>query len=887
MNTVAGTSNGAITLVDVDGLKVGTVGAETGLTSNNSKIDIQTGGLLNLAQNVDSGSADTKLVTTSGNINQTGGALTADGLEFNAAGKVTLDQAGNDMNTVAGTSNGAITLVDVDDLTIGAVGGETGLTSSNNLIDVKTGGDLTLANQTNAGTGDVNLNATAGAINSTGPDGVADVIGATLNLTAGLGGIGTTNVVEVTATTAINADTTADNSDIKIDSIGDAPLGVINAGTGALTLNSTGNITDTNDAVTGDYNGGLANIIAGGAILTSGTTGIGTAGNGIEMQLADFGGAAGDGRIEADGGSGGVYLTNDATTGFGLTIGSIGVLASGIVANGGAGDAIFVMSGSPLTVAADVLNTGGGNITLSALGSTAADTMAVNADIKATGGNGDVLLTAGDTITMAAGTTASAAGTGDVTLAAGEDYTDGVLDQDGNVGLGGGSINMAETATISSDNGNILLDAADDVIVGYANADGNNDGVRGDINVNARAGSVLDENTGVANTDPDFKANTVTVNAGQDIGAATDPIELDAVSFNATAGGDTFVNGIGDTIVNMTSAKGNINFETTGDVILGQAHAANGQVNLTAGHSILSQGGNATRVIANDAIRLTAGGVVGTITNAIHTQLNHAGTLFLKMGSQSGMVSANVTGNFTKASIQLLNNPPGLVLFNGAMIGGAPAPVLGGAISTLYANPNPVSLPQYAHFDGRYAADFPGTFNMDRFAVAPTTEIDTARIDMLPITGVTVPGVVPIPAPARPPVVVPIPAEAKPPVQLPTQEQPVTAFISPGKGEGAQTPSLPRGAQSLPGEQLYPPVMRPPQQVPIPAPAQQTSGGQIVPEKGANQEPPFYVSPLSRTIRQIREKVDSLRTPVQGNKTQSVQGTLSSSGPVSTEDRTR
>jgi len=132
-------------------------------------------------------------------------------------------------------------------------------------------------------TGNVTLDAT-GAIRDGTDDTISgtivDIEGATITLTAANGGIGTPvpgdRVLEVTATTQFNA-TTTDNSNINVDSIGNLPIGVINAGAGSsggiVTLDSTGNMTDAEG--TGPTE--VANITGSSAVLTA-STGIGAAG---------------------------------------------------------------------------------------------------------------------------------------------------------------------------------------------------------------------------------------------------------------------------------------------------------------------------------------------------------------------------------------------------------------------------------------------------------------------------------------------------------------------------------------------------------------------------------------------------------------------------------
>ena len=58
-------------------------------------------------------------LSSAGTITQPSGAIMASGLVFQAGGGVTLDQAGNDVQTVSGGAGGAITLRDATGLEVG------------------------------------------------------------------------------------------------------------------------------------------------------------------------------------------------------------------------------------------------------------------------------------------------------------------------------------------------------------------------------------------------------------------------------------------------------------------------------------------------------------------------------------------------------------------------------------------------------------------------------------------------------------------------------------------------------------------------------------------------------------------------------------------------
>ena len=140
----------------------------------------------------------------------------------------TVNFQNNATNLAGGTLNVTANVVSVTD-TVTTAGG-------NVIIDAET--SITV-NLINAGAGDVTLDA-GGPVNGVTDDATADVVGSTISLTAEVVGIGTTTALDITAATALNSDTTADNGNQFIDSIGDLPVGLVDAGTGNVTLRQPG-----------------------------------------------------------------------------------------------------------------------------------------------------------------------------------------------------------------------------------------------------------------------------------------------------------------------------------------------------------------------------------------------------------------------------------------------------------------------------------------------------------------------------------------------------------------------------------------------------------------------------------------------------------------------
>jgi filamentous hemagglutinin family protein len=143
----------------------------------------------------------------------------------------------------------------------------------------------------NARAGRVTLEASAGAIDSAANDDTEDVRGATVNLIAAAGGIGTTSALEVRATAALNADTAAgDEGNIRIEGIGDLPVGLVDAGAGDVELTSmTGSILD-------DAADGLVDI-AGGALVLAARESVGRPFEDLETEVDSLSATAGGGGL--------------------------------------------------------------------------------------------------------------------------------------------------------------------------------------------------------------------------------------------------------------------------------------------------------------------------------------------------------------------------------------------------------------------------------------------------------------------------------------------------------------------------------------------------------------------------------------------------------------
>ncbi|MDO8304482.1 beta strand repeat-containing protein, partial [Herminiimonas sp.] len=177
-NTLAANlSNGTLRFANNQNLNIGTVNGVNGVTNTagTTQFYLDGGGqTLTLAQNVNSSNV---YLRANGGVNQTGGTITANTLAL-AGGAATLNQAGNNVNTLAANINGALSYTDTNRVTIGSASGINGITTSNHDVTLTTGdssgydpskqpdasnlASLILNESINAGSGNVRLTTGSG-----------------------------------------------------------------------------------------------------------------------------------------------------------------------------------------------------------------------------------------------------------------------------------------------------------------------------------------------------------------------------------------------------------------------------------------------------------------------------------------------------------------------------------------------------------------------------------------------------------------------------------------------------------------------------------------------------------------------------------------------------
>lgn len=439
------------------------------------------------------GANGTLTLAAPGTVSQTTGSINVSGLQLLGAGASTfsLTNSANNVTTLAGINASSITFNSTGAmLNIGTVGGTTGVGSSGNIAIVNGGGGISvgIAAPVSSSTGTVTLNSagsftsnasstiqgtsvtiattaggnillnggvtgTAGAINlvtsgtANSISGTGTLTGPGLSASAG-SGISLTGSNNVAAVSLNNS--TSGNISYSSNRAAGLTINAVNQGGNISISEGTGNI---NLQLTKTGAGGTANILASmGAIIDgdgpainvfantlnmTAYTGIGTAADAIETQVANF--------SATNSMAGDIVITNNTAaapapltiTGMSNSLNGIIFESFGPVTTTGAisaGVDITLKANSPLTIGSGGVTSSSGNLVLIA-GVTGAgattDILTLNGPLSATGtapggnvtlqaGNGIVensTITAGGTITRSANLNPPAAGTATPTTA--------------------------------------------------------------------------------------------------------------------------------------------------------------------------------------------------------------------------------------------------------------------------------------------------------------------------------------------------------------------------------------------------------------------------------------------------------------------------------------
>ncbi|AWM37642.1 beta strand repeat-containing protein [Gemmata obscuriglobus] len=646
-----------------------------------------------------------QVTLSAGALTQAAGAnVTTSELELLGAGPVTLTNAGNNVATLAASVAGALSYTDADALTVGIVGGTSGVATTNSAIVIATtDGDLSITNgnagptpDVNAGTGTVSLTA-GGAAGQNRLLAVAIDAGVT-----GTGGVTlTANDVEIEAdvdagaqlllvqpfeaSTPINLGTNTVGAfaltDAEIDflittgavRIGNAAAGNIDV-SAAITVDGASQLELITGGGVMDNNSGAQDISVARLAITAGT-GIGVVGTNtpnLELSVTN---------LEATTATGGIGISN-----FGeLVIGGVTGALSGLSVTTSGAIAITV-TGS-LTVGATptegVSVAGGGNITL-----TPSNDLAINAPVIASGGNGNITLSARNDITVDA--TVTVAGTGNITAGADSDNNGGgnfsntaaLTTAGGDITISAQDIELnAAATTTTAASGDIFLLTRDpaDVInlgtntgFGLTNADLNNV-----TTATLHIGSATNTG-GIAVTGQITLGGAVPVLSLETSGAITDATgaeqtDITVASLTLLAGragaggiGATGVGGLDVAVTNLAAANSS---PDTGEIVIANASAA-----LNVG----TVAGRAGVVNQN-----TAGGVVLSSTGGIALAATVSGATGVAVSTSGGDLNTTAPVSSSTGAVQLTAS--GAVSIGGAVSGTGATVTAGTTLTTTAA----------------------------------------------------------------------------------------------------------------------------------------------------------------------------------------------------------
>lgn len=309
---------------------------------------------------------------------------------------LTVTDAANGI-TIANNANLTLTNVAATNATgTGLVSTTTGTVTINggtfDGINISNANAVTIGTSTLTATDNVSITAN----NAITLNGTINAGSSTVNLAANNDGAGTDGLTMNSGATIVTTNDTANAINLTVNNLlggtGSLVVGALQAGT---TSGATGGriTVDINSGAISDNNGATNNLTAGNAVLRA-LGGVGNSGDPIETTVS---------RLEAAGGTGGVFVSNAGD----LSLGGISA-ATGVSTTTGT---VRIRTAGSLTVEEAVIVSGaGGNILLDATETAATNDLVVNPNItvQATGGN--VTLQAGDNISLGNGSLMSASG---------------------------------------------------------------------------------------------------------------------------------------------------------------------------------------------------------------------------------------------------------------------------------------------------------------------------------------------------------------------------------------------------------------------------------------------------------------------------------------------
>ncbi len=560
-----------------------------------------------------------------------------------AGAGVTMNNAANDFDTLTllarnqadnDDAAGALVYRDADEVAVASV-------RTDSTLNLQTGGAIT-----DTGALDVAGATTlaAGAGNHIELNTATNDFGGAVTITSG-------NNVTLVDAGALELAASTVSGDLDVDTGGDLTLsGTVDVTGNEANFNVTGAVVDNN---------GAGNDVVATDLVLRATTGI-ASGTTLETAVSNL--------AAINTTSGNIQIANNV--GGLLTIGTLdgvtGVTNADPTPSGGT---IVITNASPLTVSSAVTDSAGGDITLTATNDGGDDDhLTINAQVAASGGNGNINLNAGtnlilndtgqanDVVAAGNGAVIGTAG-GDVTMAAGVriDTSAGsgnvslTADNAGNTAV----LTMADTAAVDAGSGKVSLIGDGNVTLGRAvTTHTANDA----ITVQSVAAGILDGgDTGTY--DLDAPGGGLVLDAVTGIGAAN-ALETQAKRFdvdNSGAGNVRISNNqpaaADTTIASLTTLGADIDFDHTG--VAGAHLVIDGDVTSGAPDPGGTDGGNID-IACTAGLNLTlnagdtvstakgAGGALAVSGSTINgTLVVGAGTLTLTGGSPDTVIGGD------------------------------------------------------------------------------------------------------------------------------------------------------------------------------------------------------------------------------------------------------
>jgi filamentous hemagglutinin family protein len=245
----ASAPNGSVTLTEPTNSASGSVAGVGRLGFsfvNSGTISIGTAGTVS---GISSSDGTVALMTTNGDIVQNNGPISAGSVSATAStGSVQLNDAGNAIGVIAGSSAQVFSLTDTNGFVVGAVAGTGNIPSVNGIntsnasgigvvLETSGAGDITLAAPVNAGTSSVLVNAAGAVVQGTG----GLITAGSLNVDAGgAAGIGSNGAPLLTAVNTLQSANSP--GPVYLSNSGDLSVDFISA-SGVVNVNSSGSMS--------------------------------------------------------------------------------------------------------------------------------------------------------------------------------------------------------------------------------------------------------------------------------------------------------------------------------------------------------------------------------------------------------------------------------------------------------------------------------------------------------------------------------------------------------------------------------------------------------------------------------------------------------------------